>query len=98
MACADVALPAGEEKISKRVQFSESLVLSRAVCGGREGVRYRLAALVEHIGATPRSGHYVAYAQGGDSGWLRFDDTTVQPCSLPSVLARPAYILAYERV
>ena len=88
---------AGEEKISKRVHFSETLALSRAMCGGREGARYRLAALVEHIGATPRSGHYVAYAQGGGS-WLRFDDTTVQPCSLQAMLARPAYLLAYERV
>jgi ubiquitin C-terminal hydrolase len=85
--------------VSKRVQFSETLALSRAVCGGREGARYRLAAVVEHIGSTPRSGHYVAYAQGGGAAsWLRFDDTTVQPCSLQSVLARPAYILAYERV
>ena len=92
--------PAGEEKISKRVQFGEFLTLSRSVCGGREGARYRLAALVEHIGASPRSGHYVAFAQqDADAGsWLRFDDTTVQACSLESVLSRPAYILAYQRL
>ena len=69
------------------------------MCGGREGARYRLAALVEHIGSTPRSGHYVAYTQAaGSAGWLRFDDETVQSCSLQSVLARPAYILCYTRV
>ena len=92
--------PTGEEKISKRVQFGEFLTLSRSVCGGREGARYRLAALVEHIGASPRSGHYVAFAQQGAAAgsWLRFDDTTVQACSLESVLSRPAYILAYQRV
>ena len=95
----DARWPAGEEKISKRVHFGEFLTLSRSVCGGREGARYRLAALVEHIGASPRSGHYVAFAQDADAAsWLRFDDTTVQACRLESVLARPAYILAYQRM
>ena len=88
----------GEEKLRKRVQFPEQLSLERAVHSGREMTHYRLAGLIEHIGATPRSGHYVAYARDADaSAWLCFDDTTMRSASLEAVLSRPAYILAYER-
>ena len=89
----------GEEKLRKRVQFGDTLLLDRSMCGGREGPRYRLAALIEHIGSTPRSGHYVAFSREAHTGaWLRFDDAQLQTASLEAILARPAYILAYEQV
>ncbi len=82
------------------MQFREHLALDRSVCGGREGPRYRLAALVEHIGPAARHGHYVAFARDAAAagGWLRFDDATVHTATLQTVLARPAYMLCYEQV
>lgn len=52
---------------------------------------YRLAAVIEHIGYTPRSGHYMAYrrlfpdniAEDSDSGkkistkWLKVNDERI---------------------
>jgi ubiquitin C-terminal hydrolase len=86
----------GEEKLHKRVQFREHLQLERTVC--RDAPRYRLAAVVEHIGPMARMGHYVAFARDASTGgWLRFDDTVVHSTSLNAVLARPAFILCYEQ-
>jgi uncharacterized UBP type Zn finger protein len=88
----------GEEKLRKRISFGEHLTLARGVCEGRECPRYRLAALVEHVGPSARMGHYIAFArEAGTAKWLRFDDAQVQTASMEAVLARPAYILCYEQ-
>ena len=86
----------GLEKLRKRVTFREALALDKPV--SLEAARYRLAALVEHVGVSPRRGHYIAYARETASGaWVRYDDANVATVRLEEVLDRPAYILVYER-
>lgn len=43
--------PAGEQKVLKQVTFMEQMTIERSVYEGRDGRTYRLAAVVEHLGA-----------------------------------------------
>ena len=77
--------------------------------------RYRLVAVVTHLGAEWVGGHYIAdvavpqeeataQMNGGTGAedqayrWLCCDDVQVCPASVRAVLARPAYLLAYQRM
>eukprot|EP00438_Fugacium_kawagutii_P020255 Skav210551 [mRNA] locus=scaffold4856:56703:59461:- [translate_table: standard] len=56
---------------------------------------YRLSAVVQHLGATPFAGHYVALLGGRycwnhvSSRWYCFDDSRVR-CVEPEVVAKEA--------
>lgn len=39
--------------------------------------RYRLYALIVHLGHSIKGGHYVTYAKGMDGEWYCFDDHQV---------------------
>eukprot|EP00913_Durusdinium_trenchii_P019197 g18042.t1 len=54
-------------------------------------LRYSLRAIVAHEGASPRSGHYVCYAQASSGEWRLYDDSR-EP---QKDLGRKAYMLFY---
>lgn len=61
-------LPTGAEvlnsaKVSYPIEFEIGEILPDAENAQRDAQRtvYRLSALIEHVGMTPRSGHYMAY-------------------------------------
>ncbi|VYS54247.1 unnamed protein product [Arabidopsis thaliana] len=100
-------------KLSGHVDFQEFIDLSKYMdtrCSEEDEPVYRLAGLVEHLGAMSR-GHYVSYIRGGhkerrdsdtkepnSSIWYHASDSQVRPASLEEVLRSEAYILFYERI
>ncbi|XP_074320648.1 ubiquitin carboxyl-terminal hydrolase 2-like isoform X2 [Silene latifolia] len=101
-------------KLSGHVVFKEFIDLrpyldNRSV---RDKCIYRLIGVVEHSGSM-RSGHYVAYVRGTDTGqgsleekndtkrhnvWYHASDSYVRETTLNEVLHSEAYILFYEKV
>ena len=62
-------------------------------------LRYSLRAIIAHEGSSPRSGHYVCYAQGESGTWRLYDDSQVKELSKDESperhLGSKAYILFY---
>jgi ubiquitin C-terminal hydrolase len=56
----------------------------------RKGALYSLTGVVEHLGTTLRSGHYVAYCKLAPEKWLLISDTSVKQSSLREVLSSQA--------
>ena len=52
-------------------------------------VAYRLVSIVEHLGSTLRSGHYVCYCRCGEK-WVMISDTSVRASSLGEALSSQA--------
>ncbi|CAG8796386.1 8504_t:CDS:2, partial [Racocetra fulgida] len=61
-----------------------------------ENARYRLSASIVHVGNTPRSGHYYAYAKTA-SGWVKFNDSMTSNVVLETTLRDKPYILFYTK-
>ncbi|KAF4676789.1 ubiquitin-specific protease ubp2 [Perkinsus chesapeaki] len=63
--------------------------------------RYRLTGVVEHLGYSLNSGHYVAYVarddgpDGGQEQWYFCSDSVVEPISYEEVATKNAYMLFY---
>ncbi len=57
--------------------------------------RYEFAAVVEHIGATMKSGHYVTYLQS--ENFKCCNDNVITDTTWENVEARQAYLLMYVR-
>jgi ubiquitin carboxyl-terminal hydrolase 36/42 len=54
-------------KISKEISFSEKLDLHKYMDGQSSGgSKYKLIGLVEHLGSSLYSGHYVSFVQTAD--------------------------------
>lgn len=59
--------------------------------------KFNLFGVVNHMG-TLNSGHYVAYAKGGEDGnWLCFNDAHVSAASADNVISDGNYVLFYQR-
>jgi ubiquitin C-terminal hydrolase len=43
------------------------------------GIEYELAGMIEHLGCTPNSGHYVSYIQERNK-WFLYDDSRISEC------------------
>jgi len=56
---------------------------------------FALYAVVVHVGASIRRGHYVAYVKDPRGEWFQMDDHKVSPVSLSEVLQVQAYMLFY---
>ncbi|XP_049810550.1 ubiquitin carboxyl-terminal hydrolase 36 isoform X2 [Schistocerca nitens] len=88
-------------KLNKHVEFPQRLDLTRYLCPqsqyrGGQPLTYRLTSLVLHMGSSVNCGHYTAVAQTSTGHWYQFDDSSVRPISLNSVLDMNAYIIIYE--
>lgn len=85
-----------KEKDNRAVSFPERLSW-RDYTSGRPGAS-ELTAVICHISARRKSGHYVAYLKG-DGGWLRYDDGVVSRCrGPPTDQEKEAYLLMYSRL
>ncbi|CAE7322184.1 Usp37 [Symbiodinium sp. CCMP2592] len=66
-----------------------------------EALVYKLRAIVSHEGASPRSGHYVCFAESAKGEWSLFDDSRVKqfaPGEEPwTTLGSKAYMLPLEQ-
>ncbi|CAG8692283.1 19393_t:CDS:2 [Cetraspora pellucida] len=76
--------------------YNEILDMSEFCEHPEEDARYRLSASIVHVGNTPRSGHYYAYAKTA-SGWVKFNDSTTTNVVLETTLRDKPYILFYTK-
>ena len=83
------AFDATGRKRTDPVPFPRRLVFGTA--------QYEFSAMVEHLGATMRGGHYVAYVDSSGSLLHCNDANPVSEVTWEHVAARQAYLLAYVR-
>jgi ubiquitin C-terminal hydrolase len=75
-------------KISRNVEFKEKLTLV-------PNMNYRLVAVIQHIGSTCSSGHYIAHVVV-DESWVTFDDQNWKQTSWERVKEVEAYMLFFK--
>jgi len=61
----------------------------------KNSLDFALYAVVVHVGASIRRGHYVAYVKDPRREWFQMDDHKASPVSLSEVLQVQAYMLFY---
>ncbi len=61
------------------------------------GYRYRLQAIIVHLGSHGSSGHFVCYRRLGPEQWILCNDAKVQQVSFETVLSQIPYILLFEK-
>eukprot|EP00004_Rigifila_ramosa_P002115 TRINITY_DN1219_c0_g1_i15.p1 TRINITY_DN1219_c0_g1~~TRINITY_DN1219_c0_g1_i15.p1 ORF type:complete len:2106 (-),score=513.93 TRINITY_DN1219_c0_g1_i15:64-6129(-) len=86
------------QKLTHAVEFPETLDLPTA---SNETEKYALVAVINHIGNTEKSGHYITHAFV-ENGWLRFDDEKVSPLRFyqvqkPENQNETPYVLFYQK-
>lgn len=100
-------------KIPRHFTLSEILPARELGDSNNTDTRYALGAMIEHIGLTPHSGHYMAYKRLFPESlksrsekaqyrgkWLQANDEVIKIVDEKQVLGRKrsAYLLFYERV
>lgn len=83
-------------KLKNDVSYPEILTLKRPFDG--VPINYQLSAIVEHIGQSPESGHYVCYSRRFDGAWMKFDDDNVTKMFEKEYLNKEAYLLLYNQI
>ncbi|KAJ3038550.1 hypothetical protein HDV00_000555 [Rhizophlyctis rosea] len=68
--------------------------------GSVQGVKYNILGLIDHIGPTARSGHYIYYRYNAPSNtWSKYnDDVVTNQCEDPTRGSRQVYLVLYARV
>ena len=83
------------------MDFDEDLtLLGESMDGDRTYTRYRLRAVIEHIGETMGGGHYAAMTKPDlieGKLWFWYSDTLRQPMSWEQIKQHQAYLLLYEK-
>ena len=82
------------------MDYPEILDLSPFTSKPTGDMKYRLYALVLHLGRSMGSGHYVAVVRIADDLWYRCDDEEVTQVSKEQAMGyqTEAYLLFYERI
>ncbi|CAB4055887.1 USP36_42 [Lepeophtheirus salmonis] len=86
-------------KISKPVQLSRRLEVSRFVRGGMakgNKLEYRLVSMITHVGPSPNCGHYTAIGEASNGQFYQFDDSHVRPVPVSQALNTASYVVMYE--
>ena len=78
------------------MSYPEILTLKRPFDG--VPINYQLSAIVEHIGQSPESVHYVCYSRRFDGAWMKFDDDNVTKMFEKEYLNKEAYLLLYNQI
>ncbi|CBQ70684.1 related to ubiquitin carboxyl-terminal hydrolase 36 [Sporisorium reilianum SRZ2] len=85
-------------KVSRQINFDESLNIAPYLSVNRGPARYKLYAVVHHYGSGPNSGHYVASVRSPSGKWTRMDDSLVSEMGRSGPLNdQSAYILFYMK-
>jgi len=89
----------GSAKIGNNVTFPKLLNVQSFTSPDEQhsenSLEYALYALVVHVGASIRRGHYVAYVEDPRGEWFQMDDHMTSPVSLSEVLKVQAHMLFY---
>eukprot|EP00927_Polykrikos_kofoidii_P050694 TRINITY_DN44587_c0_g1_i1.p1 TRINITY_DN44587_c0_g1~~TRINITY_DN44587_c0_g1_i1.p1 ORF type:complete len:785 (+),score=137.65 TRINITY_DN44587_c0_g1_i1:102-2456(+) len=108
LACSKVStrvaltVDAGRARGCQAVPFGRWVVEGSPEASGAKEAEYELYGVVEHIGHTPFSGHYVANCwHDASKSWWNFNDATVSRVSgdhcMEKVLGSGSYLLFLER-
>lgn len=88
-------------KLNKLVDFPEQINMMNCLSAESRSTepvpKYRLYAVVHHLGTSPNSGHYISTVRDVDGRWKTMDDSFVSSASTP-VGDKTAYILFYQRM
>ena len=62
--------------------------------------KYKLCGVLDHIGRTQHDGHWICWARCSQAtgGWIKCDDSSIEPATLDKVLNKNNYIFAYEKL
>lgn len=63
--------------------------------GDKRQTKYRLVAVINHIGSRPNMGHYNLFMRFGDVAWYTYDDEIVEKMAASKVVTNDAYSLIY---
>ena len=83
-----------------KVNFPEELDLREYVTIKKLNTKYKLYAVICHIGPSSMSGHFVAYCRSRiDDNWYLYNDAIVTKCKIPKeYLTKMPYILFYKSI
>lgn len=82
-------------KITRELKTSEYFV-ETPVDSSLQQCKYKLVAVVNHIGKTRSSGHYTAIAYAQNEDVYEFDDSVVSQINENAIKGNEAYILFYQ--
>jgi len=89
----------GSAKIGHHVTFPELLNVqpftSPEEQHSENSLDFALYAVVVHVGASIRRGHYAAYVKDPQREWFQMDDHKASPVSFSEVIKVQAYMLFY---
>lgn len=89
---------ASQRKINGNIDISTNLNLSQYFSENQTREwKYKLVAVINHIGKNPNSGHYTTITNI-DNQYYMFDDSNVESISENEVLGSNAYILFYQLI
>lgn len=92
-------MPFSQSKIQAPITNSFNLVVIAEKCqsDSHEDISYTLAAFIEHIGSSPKNGHYVTYVKKGDK-WTLYNDSKVTQVTAQEAekAAEGAYLYFYK--
>lgn len=99
VAATSAAIHAGNGRSEAAAVGAASAASAAAPPAAATSPRYRLQAVVVHIGRGIDTGHYVAYCYDAPHDtWLLHDDHTVKVVFPAEVQRAQAYLLVYERL
>ena len=61
------------------------------------GSKLEPIAIIDHIGATPRSGHYVTYLKSTPDKWIRYDDENCRQCTLKDANSELNHLMLFKK-
>lgn len=85
----------GGKKLSRHVDFPESLDIKSVMATGANSPRYALSGVLVHSGGSSNSGHYYSFVKSPSGIWHCMDDSDVRQVKRDTVMRQNAYILFY---
>lgn len=94
-----ITLVSGKGNKVRSAKVADAVRLEEEI--GLPGGAYRLFGVVEHLGSSMGSGHYVAHVRSSaaaSGAWFSCSDSSVSATTLQKVLNAQCYLAFYERV
>ena len=77
--------------IDFKINFNFSKMLNS------KNANYKLYSIINHLGGSIDSGHYINYSQINDK-WYNFDDSNINELDESTIFSKNAYILFYKKL
>ncbi|KAJ6239741.1 ubiquitin carboxyl-terminal hydrolase [Anaeramoeba flamelloides] len=86
-------------EVEVEVEKNEEINPNKKVKNEKELInsKYTLIAIIEHLGTTINSGHYIAYCKNHLNEWYELNDSRIKKITEEEALTKEAYILFYQK-